>query len=456
MKKDICEILQTRNEVVEKLNQRILAANSHLCVGLDIHYHEGIPAELFYHKNVDLIDQTNESSAAYKFQLSGYLAYNGEGIKVLHDSIHYLKRIYPTIPAVLDAKVNDIGISMQEYARFAFDYLNADAITANPLLGRDANEPLLARNDKLIYFLASTTNPDAAVFQSYMGYSGPLYRFIAEEVDSWNVLGNCGLVVAGTHSERIEDIRAATKMPFLIPGMGAQGAQPCNFVPHSKGSYPASYLVNVSRGVTHSSDPKQSAGEAALKINTAEGIPTESQRKAKILAILKDCNALSFGNFKLASGEYSNFYINLRLLSGRPDLLREVIPQLKDKADNIDYDFIATVPTAGMPFAIPLSLATIKPMVWVRKEAKDHGAKDDKNKGYIEGGFDIEGKRGLLVDDVITHGTTKMFGIEKLREAGALVNDILVVVDRRDKKLETMDGINIHSLVTIKDIDELS
>jgi orotidine-5'-phosphate decarboxylase len=171
---------------------------------------------------------------------------------------------------ILDAKRGDIASTATAYADAAFagctidgetyPVWNADALTVNPYLGRDAVEPFLTaarKAERGVFVLVRTSNPGAGLFQDLVCDGRPLYRHVAEEVAKWNAatLGACGLgdvgaVVGATHPRELAELRAA--MPdvwLLVPGYGAQGGTAADV----KTAYRADGLgaiVNSSRGVT--------------------------------------------------------------------------------------------------------------------------------------------------------------------------------------------------------------
>jgi orotidine-5'-phosphate decarboxylase len=182
---------------------------------------------------------------------------------------------------VLDAKRGDIASTAEAYANAAFGPTwDADALTINPYLGRDAVEPFLSAAKKAergVFVLVRTSNPGAGLFQDLVCDGKPLYRHVAAEVAKWNAstLGACGLgdvgaVVGATHPKELAELRAA--MPdvwLLVPGYGAQGGTAADV----KAAYRSDGLgaiVNSSRGVTfpfHPDDPDWEAKivEAAKK-----------------------------------------------------------------------------------------------------------------------------------------------------------------------------------------------
>ncbi len=90
--------------------------------------------------------------------------------------------------------------------------------------------------------------------------------------------------------------------------------------------------------------------------------------------------------------------------------------------DEIDFDVLAGIETAGIPHSAALGYAMDKPSVFVRKKVKDHGTKS-----RIEGG-QVKDKKVLLIEDLVTTGGSSLAGVEALRADGAIVNDCLIIV----------------------------
>ena len=166
-----------------------------------------------------VVESTSDIAAAYKFNLAFFESLGPGGMSLL-------ERVRGAMPSdayvIADAKRGDIGTTAEHYAKALFGWLGAHAATVNPLMGRDSAEPFLAHEDRLTFFLVLTSNPGASDFLLH----GGLYRRVAESVASWNARGNCGCVVGATKSEQVAEIRAiAGEMPFLVPGIGAQGGE---------------------------------------------------------------------------------------------------------------------------------------------------------------------------------------------------------------------------------------
>jgi len=165
---------------------------------------------------------------------------------------------------------------------------------------------------------------------------------------------------------------------------------------------------------------------------------------------LEGCGALQFGEFTLASGAKSNYYIDIKKASTDPKVLYLMSQMMAEKvqASGKRYDRIAGVVLGSVPLAAALSLATGIPYVMVRKEKKDHGTSK-----MIEGTI-VKGDKVLVVEDVITSAGSSITAIGTLREAGASVDDIISVIDREAGGEYALKNINVTltSLVKASDL----
>src|SRR5687767_7043819 len=143
--------------------------NSLVCVGLDsalsrLPPHLANSPEAQFAFNKAIIDATADLVCAYKPNSAFYEGSGADGIAQLQKTCRYIVETYPDIPIILDAKRGDIGSTNEGYVQFAFDYLQVDAITLQPYLGREALDPFLARADKGLIILCRTSNPGASEF----------------------------------------------------------------------------------------------------------------------------------------------------------------------------------------------------------------------------------------------------------------------------------------------------
>ena len=246
----------------DKLNQTILRKNSLLCVGLDTVL-EKIPQHIksrenpLFQFNKAIIDATADFATAFKVNTAFYEAYGIEGWQALKETFDYLPA---HVIKIADAKRGDIGNTSKMYARSLFEWLGADAITVNPLMGGDSVSPFLEDPEKGVFFLCLTSNPGSADLQHFSNGREKLYQQIIRLVKSWNTKGNCGLVVGATHPEELGQIREqADELPFLIPGIGAQGGDLDASVKNGMDENGVGAIFNSSRAIIYASQAEDFA-----------------------------------------------------------------------------------------------------------------------------------------------------------------------------------------------------
>jgi uridine monophosphate synthetase len=160
---------------------------------------------------------------------------------------------------------------------------------------------------------------------------------------------------------------------------------------------------------------------------------------------LYDRGCVKFGTFTLKSGLTSPIYIDLRLLVTYPKLLRQVARTLSEAARDLSFDRIAAIPYAALPIGVAMALELDRPMIYPRREVKEHGTRR-----AIEGIFEA-GDKALLVDDLITRGGSKLEAIETLQAANLAVEDVLVLIDREQGGGEDLaeQGYRLHAVLTL-------
>jgi orotidine-5'-phosphate decarboxylase len=255
-----------------QVTQQQRLKNSLVCVGLDPEL-EKLPEEFkkspspLLDFNKRIIDATADLVSCYKPQFAHYAAYGKE--KELEASIEYIKTIYPGIPVILDAKRGDIGNTARYYAMEAFERYKADAITLNPYLGFDAIEPFLAWKDKGLIILCKTSNQGSSMLQDISAPDEKLYLKVAAHVQSWSDQGDFLLVVGATYPSIMKEIRdAVPSLPFLVPGIGAQGGDLPGTL-EAGTAHNGTLIISSSRGIIHSSNCEKfdtRAREAAQKL----------------------------------------------------------------------------------------------------------------------------------------------------------------------------------------------
>ena len=166
-------------------------------------------------------------------------------------------------------------------------------------------------------------------------------------------------------------------------------------------------------------------------------------------------NIIRFGNFTLASGKNSSYYVDLRLIPSYPHQFRKMIKNLQnlivEKTGLDDFDCLASVPTGGLVVTSALAIEIVKPLIYVRSKPKEHGT-TKSIEGKISAGMKV-----MMVDDVMTTGTSVLNGINQLKEAGLLVSDLYVIINRLeggDKALSDI-GVQTHQLTDILEITDI-
>ncbi|MDD5337449.1 MAG: orotidine-5'-phosphate decarboxylase [Candidatus ainarchaeum sp.] len=218
--------------------------------------------ENYYFPMIDLLIAENQI-VSIKPNYAYFAQYGFEG---LHGLKSIIERYKGKVEVILDAKRGDIGKSSEAYAKEAFDFWNADALTVSPYMGSDSVKPFL-REGKTIYMLCRTSNPGAADFQEKG--DPQLYELVAKKALEWKT----GLVVGAT-SDSIKKISSITKgqIPFLIPGIGAQGGDLETVMSAIKAK---TYIhrINASSSIAFAwekgkSVPEKAALEEAKKLNS--------------------------------------------------------------------------------------------------------------------------------------------------------------------------------------------
>jgi orotidine 5'-phosphate decarboxylase subfamily 2 len=273
---------------LDRLGERSRATGTVLCLGLDPdpgsipeRFTTGVGGLERFAALV--LEAALPHVAAVKPNLAFFEAFGSAGIAALE---RLRASIPPDVPVIADAKRGDIGSTAARQAVALFDVLGADAVTVSPYLGEEAIRPLLEREDRFAYVLCRTSNPGAGEVQDLTVDADPgaggagrerLHERIARLATGWGPGGTVGLVVGATAPEELATIRRiAPGLPFLVPGVGAQGGEidpvlrdgPATAAP-GVGRPGSGLLVNVSRGIARAAsggaddDPGERLAQAA-------------------------------------------------------------------------------------------------------------------------------------------------------------------------------------------------
>lgn len=165
---------------------------------------------------------------------------------------------------------------------------------------------------------------------------------------------------------------------------------------------------------------------------------------------LKECSAVKFGDFILASGKKSKYYIDIKKASTNPRILKLIAHSISEilKLQSISADYIGGVALGGVPIAVAVSLETGLPLLIIRKETKEYGTK-----GNIVGEIE-RGKSVILVEDVTTTGDSVIKAIKILRDEGLVIHHVITVVDREEGAINNIACANAE-FIPLVSISEL-
>jgi orotate phosphoribosyltransferase len=158
---------------------------------------------------------------------------------------------------------------------------------------------------------------------------------------------------------------------------------------------------------------------------------------------------IQFGDFTLASGKKSSYYVDLRLVPSYPHEFRKMVKYLQNEIIKDvgleNFDSLASVPTGGLVIASALAIETVKPLIYVRSKPKDYGTSKS-----IEGKIH-DGLKVVMIDDVATTGGSVVNGIKDLKEANVEVKDAYVIVNRMEGADETLkeQGVTLHTIANV-------
>ncbi len=261
-------------KAIDRFAQAAAERRTNLCFGVDpdmvrmsaISTGVTVEASLgpFFHEMIDRLLAEN-AIAALKPNYAYFAQYGFDGLFVLEELI---QRYRSSVPVILDAKRGDIGKSSEAYAREAYEFWGADAVTISPYMGADSVAPFI-REDKIAYMLCRTSNKGASDFQELKCGKQRLFEAIAAKALKWK----CGLVVGAT-SDSIKKLAKATKnsVPFLIPGVGSQGGD-LGMVMKAISANPAIHRINASSSIAYAFEkrgmrPADAAAKEAEALNS--------------------------------------------------------------------------------------------------------------------------------------------------------------------------------------------
>ena len=266
----------------KELYNQIKKKKSFLCVGLDSDVSK-IPScvkEKFgpensqYEFNKAIIKATAKYAVAYKINTAFYESEGAQGFEQMALTVRYIKKYYPEIFVIADAKRGDIGNTAEQYAKAFFEKMNFDAVTLSPYMGADAVIPFLKYKGKWAVILVLTSNKSAEDFETLKvcgesaeekSGSDCLFERVIKESAKWGDKNNIMFVVGATRPEKFARIRAIAPDSFLlVPGVGAQGGTVNDVATHGMNGS-CGIIINSSRGIVFAGCDKKFASDAATK-----------------------------------------------------------------------------------------------------------------------------------------------------------------------------------------------
>jgi orotidine-5'-phosphate decarboxylase len=249
----------------ERLRSAARDHRSQLCVGLDPDPSRipGGAGGALQHC-LAIVRATVEHACCYKPNAAFWEQYGIQGLEALAE---LRQQIPPEIPVLYDAKRADVPGTMRAYAHAVFGALGMDAMTAHAYHGLDSLLELTQHEDRGVFVVCRTSNPGGADLQDRALDGRPLYLQVAELAEHANDRGNVGLVVGATVPAQVAHVRAHSALPFLLPGVGAQGGDLEGSVRAAWTGDPASCLVATSRAVLYADDPGAAARSFKEAIN---------------------------------------------------------------------------------------------------------------------------------------------------------------------------------------------
>ena len=240
-----------------ELFNNIRKKTSFLCIGLDTDFNK-IPKGLLdkqypiFEFNKRIIDATEDLVIAYKPNLAFYETMGAAGWMSLEMTVNYIRKNFPDIFIIADAKRGDIGNTSAMYANAFFRNLDFDAVTLSPYMGHDSIQPYLEFKNKWSIILGLTSNAGARDFQLTRAEDQQyMYEHVIRTAKEWGTYDNTMFVVGATKSDQLQSIRKIIPKHFLlVPGIGAQGGSLEEVFEYGSNDE-CGLLVNVSRSIIY-------------------------------------------------------------------------------------------------------------------------------------------------------------------------------------------------------------
>jgi len=256
----------------DQLFEQIQRKKSFLCIGLDTDLSK-IPQHLLssedpiFEFNKAIVDATADLAVAYKPNLAFYEVHGAPGWNSLQKTVQYIRKKFPEIFIIADAKRGDITSTAKMYAKTFFQSIDCDSITISPYMGKDSVSPFLEYKNKWVIILALTSNESFSDFQMIESKNSNkrLFEEVIEKSMQWGNENNTMYVVGATRAELFKDIRNIAPNHFLlVPGVGEQGGSLQDVATYGMNSK-CGLLVNSSRGIIYADNTEEFAESSRNK-----------------------------------------------------------------------------------------------------------------------------------------------------------------------------------------------
>ncbi|HET7325374.1 MAG TPA: orotate phosphoribosyltransferase [Halococcus sp.] len=165
----------------------------------------------------------------------------------------------------------------------------------------------------------------------------------------------------------------------------------------------------------------------------------------ELIDALREADAIEFGEFELSHGGTSEYYIDKYRFETDPHCLSLIANAF---ATRLDGEKLAGVALGAVPLVAVTSVETDSPYVIARKQKKEYGT-GNRIEGHLE-----EGESVVVLEDIATTGQSALDAVRALRDAGAIVERVLVVVDREEGARETLteENVELDALVSASEL----
>lgn len=168
--------------------------------------------------------------------------------------------------------------------------------------------------------------------------------------------------------------------------------------------------------------------------------------KEELRRDLEACGAVKFGKFTLASGKESDYYVDMKKAMTVPSILSRIAIAMAPEVKGADR--LAGMELGAIPIVVAVALETGIPYLMIRKGKRDHGTLRK-----VEGDI-VEKDKVVVIEDVTTTGVSLMRAVEAVREAGGIVDKVVVIVDRQEGAAELFrkEGLRFVPLLVRDDL----